>query len=290
MAAPAEFAKLAAGDWRIFARRETWSATLQAEVLALVRAQTPARHPQTIELVHGSDGDRQILYLKVFHRRSLAAAVKDQFRQSRALGSWRQGITLAASGFNAPSTLAVGVERGWRIARREFLLTAKVPGVALTTYLSGAGGRGTASSFFKRDAIRRLARLLKRFHDAGFVHGDLVATNIFVVGVGASDGDFCFMDNDRTRRYPTWLKQPLWKRNLIQLNRMPLPGISLQDRMRFLHAYLNVRRLSQSDRQFAGWLEARTRKRRQECDGVDPTGSFRRLMRWSPEMAQAKPG
>jgi hypothetical protein len=71
---------------------------------------------------------------------------------------------------------------------------------------------------------------------------------------------------------------------------MPLPGISLQDRMRFLHGYLNLKRLSKADRQFARWLEARTRQRRQECDGADPSGSFRRLMRWSAELADAKSG
>jgi len=100
--------------------------------------------------------------------------------------------------------------------------------------------------------------------------------------------EFYFMDNDRTRHYPSCLRQPLRKRNLIQLNRMPLRGISLQDRMRFLHAYLNVGRLSGADRQFARWLEARTRRRRKECDGADPTMSFRRLMRWAPDMADAK--
>jgi hypothetical protein len=92
------------------------------------------------------------------------------------------------------------------------------------------------------------------------------------------------MDNDRTRRYPSCLPA-VRERNLIQLNRMPLAGISLQDRMVFLHAYLNVNRLSAADRRFARWLEARTRRRRKQCDGADPTVSFRRLMRWAPEMA-----
>jgi hypothetical protein len=100
--------------------------------------------------------------------------------------------------------------------------------------------------------------------------------------------EFYFMDNDRTHRYPRWLRQTLWKRNLIQLNRMPLAGISLQDRIRFMRAYLDVERLSAADRALARWLEARTRKRRKECDGADPTVSFRRLMRWAPEAAGAK--
>ncbi len=130
-----------------------------------------------------------------------------------------------------------------------------------------------------------MAGLVRRFHDQGFVHGDLVASNIFVSDTAKTLRVFYFMDNDRTRRYPSWMPQSLWKRNLIQLNRMPLPGITLQDRMRFFQAYLSSQNLTSGERRFAHWLERKTRRRRKECDGVDPTGDFRRLMRWSREMS-----
>ena len=52
------------------------------------------------------------------------------------------------------------------------------------------------------------------------------------------------MDNDRTRRYPPWLTGKLRKSNLVQLNRLPLAHITLQDRMRFSHAYLGVAKLT----------------------------------------------
>ena len=285
MATRSDYREVAAGEWRIFALSQPWSARLQDQVLALVRAQQTARHPQTIELAHRIDGEEKRFFLKVFHRRTLIATVKDQLRSSRAVGSWRQGLALTAAGFNAPLAIAVGVESAWRLARREFILTARIAGAPLTAYLKCAGASLLAA---KRDHIRSLARMIRRFHDIGFVHGDLVATNLFVVARGMARLEFYFMDNDRTRRYPNWSRQRLWKRNLIQLNRLPLPGISLQDRMRFLHAYLNIERLSGADRQFARWLEARTRQRRKECDGADPTLSFRRLMRWAPEMAGAK--
>jgi hypothetical protein len=60
---------------------------------------------------------------------------------------------------------------------------------------------------------------------------------------------------------------------------MPLPNISLQDRMRFLHAYLDEQSLSQGGRKIAKWLEQKTRQRRKEIDGADATISFRALMR-----------
>jgi len=285
MVALSDYREVEAGEWRIFALNPPWDAKLQTEVLALVRAQAVARHPQTIEVSHEIDREERHFFLKVFHRTALLAAVKDQLRRSRAFGSWRQGLALVAAGFKAPLAIAIGMDSGWRVARREFVLTAQIAGAPLTAYLRRDG---TAPLPSKREHIRSLARLIRRFHDAGFVHGDLVPTNIFVLEHGKANLEFCFMDNDRTRRYPSWLSQSLWKRNLIQLNRMPLPGISLQDRMNFLHAYLNVERLSGADRRFARWLEARTRQRRQECDGADPTVSFRRLMRWAPEIAEAK--
>ena len=128
--------------------------------------------------------------------------------------------------------------------------------------------------------MRLLAREIRRFHDLGFVHGDLVPTNIFVSYGEGQPLAFCFMDNDRTHRYPQSLPQLLWKRNLVQLNRMPLPGISLQDRMRFLYAYLGEKFDSQRGVSLARWLEKKTRERRLTCDGVESSGSFRRLMHW----------
>jgi lipopolysaccharide kinase (Kdo/WaaP) family protein len=282
MATFSDYREVAVGGWRIFALSQSWNARFRDHVLGLVRVQATARHPQTIELAHEIDGEEKRFFLKVFHRTTLSAALKDQLRGSRAVGSWRQGLALAAAGFNAPLAIAVGVESGLRLSRREFIMTAHIAGAPLPAYLKCAGASVLTA---KRDNIRSLARVIRRFHEIGFVHGDLVATNIFVVQRGKANLEFYFMDNDRTRRYPSWLRQSLWKRNLIQLNRMPLPGISLQDRICFLHAYLNVERLSGAQRRFARWLEAKTRERRKECDGADPTVSFRRLMRWAPEMA-----
>src|SRR5262245_1511114 len=287
MVALPDYIDASTDEWRIFARRQVCSTELQDHVLALVRGQTASHHPQTIEFSHGA-GQRFVL--KVFHRTSLLAALKDHLRRSRAFNSWRQGIALAAAGFNAPIAVAVGKEAGWRVASREFILTVPIAGMPLMGYLRSNGTVQRASLSFKRETIIRLACLIRRLHHTGFVHGDLVATNLLLVARGTAEIEFFFMDNDRTRQYPRWLRQSFWKRNLIQLNRMPLPGISLQDRMRFLHAYLNVKQLSETDRQFARWLEMKTRQRRKECDGADPTGSFRRLMRWLPEMAGAKNG
>lgn len=131
----------------------------------------------------------------------------------------------------------------------------------------------------------KLARLIQRLHRHGFVHGDLIASNLLVAAANGRELSFYFMDNDRTHWFPHWLPHSLWKRNLIQLNRMPLPGITLQDRMRFLCAYFGQSQLSRYEREFARWIENKTRQRRHECDGVDPTLSFRKLMHWNADVA-----
>jgi hypothetical protein len=283
MAALLDYRNCSANGWRIRALAERWNIQLQNQVLALVRAQPAARHPQTVTLSGAVDGVTKTHYLKIFHRRTVGAAAKDHVRYSRAQCFWRQGIALSNTGFNVPLTIAVGCEGGWHIAKREFVLTEEVVGVPATTYLHCKQTAPAASPARKWENLKHLAQLIRRFHQLGFVHGDLLASNIFVAVENSNPLKVYFMDNDRTRRYPAWLGQSLWKRNLIQLNRIPLRGIYLQDRVRFLHAYLGEERLSPRSRRLARWLEKRTRIRRKKVDGVDPKMSFRKLMQWFPD-------
>lgn len=274
-----------AGAWRLASHRELWSRELEQHVLELARSEKGARRPSTFEIRGVFDGRERHLYLKVFHRSGAMAQLKDFFRQSKAWRFWRQSALLAQAGFNAPPVVAAGEERRWRLLRRAFVLTERVEGQTAPEWLRAQVARAPDQNLLalKRAAIRQSAELIRRFHERGFVHGDLVASNLLLCQTPGDGLKIYFMDNDRTRRYPLWLPQPLWKRNLVQLNRMPLPGISLQDRMRFLHAYLGERKLSAGGRRLARWLETKTRLRRKECDGADPSINFRQLMRWWPE-------
>lgn len=283
MPAETDYQVISAGEWRIAFLAGKWSAQEQEMILRLAEAQQWTKHPQTIPL--SLPGRPVEGYLKVFHRAAGAAAVKDTFRASKAVRAWRQGIALSRAGFAVPLTIAAGEQRRCGVLRRAFLFTEKIAGEPAPVFLRRWIGENSESLAVKRAGLNRLANLLSQFHRLGFVHGDLVASNIFVADQPGAP-IFYFMDNDRTRRYPAWLRQRLWKRNLIQLNRMPLPGITLQDRMRFFHAYVNSRKLTAAERHLARWLERRTRRRRQECDNVDASGDFRKLMRW-PDSAAA---
>ena len=268
------------GAWRLWFRRDLWNQELWPSLRDRLAAERPSRHPRTVEFrLEAMD---RPLFLKVFYRTSALGSVKDFFRRSKAVRSLTLTERLGDLGFSAPVAISAGEERYANLLRRSFVATLPVSGFPLPVFLrdqliaSAAG----ISLLWKRRILASLAKEIRRLHDLGFVHGDLVPGNIFVAPSPGGTARFILMDNDRTRRYPTWLKQRLWKRNLVQLNRFPLAGISLQDRVRFFHAYVGHDKLVPRDRRLVRWLEQKTRQRRAECDAVDPSGSFRRLMRW----------
>lgn len=268
------------GDWSLWVCRERWTAELWPVVLALIERQPTSRHPQTLQVTEAVVGDP--LFLKVFHPASAIGAFKDIFRKSKGLRSLQQTAALAQSNFNVPIPVAAGEQRQCRLLRKAFVLTLAVQGQSLPMFLKryGAG----VDSAKKRRGLQRLALEVRRLHQLGFVHGDLVPTNIFVSRISGENERFFFMDNDRTRHYPSWIPQGLWRRNLVQLNRFPLPGITLQDRVRFLSYYLGSKLWGKKERRLLVWLERKTRQRRKDCDAVDANQSFRRLMRWPGEL------
>lgn len=283
MALKSKYAAFQEGPWRLWVDKNRWNPRLWVELLRHLNADVPHIRPKTQRLYYPADTSGQPFYLKIYHDPRLWRVLKDLFRDSQAVRALKQGEALSESGFQVPLAVAAGEERGFRLIRRAFLLTVGVNGVALPYFLehhySGAAGpRGQLKE--KIQYLQQLASETRRLHELGFVHGDLTPFNILVQSHHKGVA-FFFMDNDRTRRYPEWLPQPFWKRNLIQLNRFLLPGISLQDRMRFLRFYLGRRtnRISDYNR-LVHWLEAKTRGRIRQWDGTEPGVSFRRLMKW----------
>jgi serine/threonine protein kinase len=254
-------------------------ATVSA-LVATADRQPYSKHPQTVPFSWPSQEAGGQVFLKVFHRRQGAGLVKDLWRMTKAQRFWRQGLALNAAGFNVPVTVLLGEKRwhGW--PQKSFVVTEKIAGEPLPTFLSklSFSPANKIQLQAKRRALAQLGQLVRRFHELGFVHGDLLASNLFVVGKDGEPLSIHFMDNDRTRRYPPFLTIHLRRRNLVQLNRLPLAHVTLQDRLRFLRAYLDAERFGKAQRQVAVWLERKTRQRRREVDGADINVSFRKLM------------
>lgn len=278
----AEYRFCRKGEWNLWVHSRRWDEGPWEEVLRRLTKEPRTKHPQTHRLRHSSGESGGELYLKIYHSYELLSALKDLFRDSKARRALKQGEALRREGFHAPLPMAAGEERSFGFLGRAFLLTVAVEGSSLPLFLreNFSLPLGTDALRKKRASLRQLALEIRRLHQCGFVHGDLIPSNILVRS--SEDGmTFFYLDNDRTRRYPRWLPQPLWKRNLVQLNRFVLPGISLQDRMRFLRSYLGKKEWGERERRLVRWLEKRTRRRRRECDRVEARVTFRELMRWN---------
>lgn len=273
--------------WSLLVLPERWSQGLWAEILHHLRNLAPGDHPQTKQLHYPLEGNGEEFYLKIYHRPHPLGAVKDLFRDSKALRALKQGKALLERGFHVPLTVAAGEERSLRFLKRAFLLTLRIDGSPLPLFLQERCSLPLDLRALrkKREHLKELALETRRLHQCGFVHGDLVPSNI-LVQAGEKGVAFFYIDNDRTRHYPVWLPHLLWRRNLVQLNRFVLPGISLQDRMRFLQFYLGRRFWGERERRLIRWLEEKTRRRRQECDRIEAQVSFRELMRWNGPYAR----
>jgi len=187
----------------------------------------------------------------------------------RAIRAFRMGRALARAGFSTPAIVAAGRREGAGL-----LVTRGAEGEELAV----AVARQRHALGRKRKLLREIGTVVGRLHAAGFVHGDLVPSNVLVAARGP-----VFLDNDRTRRsrFLVWFAG---RRNLVQLGRFVVPGLTLTDRARVLGAYARARRLSQRRRRrLARWLVGKTMARRCAIDHVPPELAarvgFRELMR-----------
>jgi hypothetical protein len=275
------------GGWRLLVVAEAWSDELWTAVRSDLENSEPARHPLTRRLRFPSGGGRGYFLKLYFPSEGFTGRLKDLLRDSKALRALKQGEALGRNGFYAPPAIAAGEERSCGLLRRAFLVTAEIEVQPIAALLREqfAPPLDRMRLAKKRAWLRKLALETQRLHELGFVHGDLVPSNIFA-RTEREEVTFFYMDNDRTRRYPAWAPRRLWRRNLVQLNHFVLPGISLQDRMRFLRGYLGERPWTKGERRLIRWLESKTRQRRKECEQIETQLSFRELMRWNGPFAR----
>ena len=177
----------------------------------------------------------------------------------RAWRAWRMGQALSGAGLPVAEAVLVG-----RRGQMGLLVTREVGGQDLMQVVARA--RGAA----KRDLLRSLGCAVGALHTAGFVHGDLVPSNIQV-----RDGAFVLLDHDRTRRgrFLVW-----WgaRRNLVQLGRFVVAGVTAADRGRVLRAYADRRGLSRRARhRLARWVARKIVARRIAIDRLSAATTIR---------------
>jgi hypothetical protein len=223
------------------------------------------------------------VYVKLYHRYRRWTAFKDWFRPSKAANVRAASAALAAAGFVVPTVVALGEERrgafGWS---RSFCATAALAGEPIAARLAAlaAPGEATARSA-KRGLLATVGREVARLHEAGVVAGDLVPANVWLA-LADAELRVAFLDHDRTRvgsRPAPWARA---RRNLVQLNRIVLSGVTTTDRLRVYRAYAAARGWTRDDaRRRLPWIVAKTLARRRAERGarIPATADFRTVMR-----------
>lgn len=176
-----------------------------------------------VRLQHGALSPLS-LFIKVLDPPRGLDWAKRKLRGAAVSHVFRITAALSHAGFNAPPVWAYGHHLA---SGREMIVTSRAAGRGPLRTLS------QVDSASKRLLLKALGREIARLHRAGFIHGDLTPFNIFIV---ASESRFIFLDHERTRRVTT-LGGRRQFRNLVQLGRFDLPGMTRTDRLRLLRAY-----------------------------------------------------
>jgi len=190
----------------------------------------------------GADGLERVLYLK----RNLKPYRKDGraslFRRGQVWSlsrqEWENSIRIEAAGLHVAALVAYGEKCGWFTESFSYLIT------------EAATGRQTVEEFLhecREPALRRrvfdaLARVIRKFHEAGLASPDLFTRHIFV-DPAAAEPAFCFIDMARLDQGPT-LSPAQRARDLAALNATaPMRDVSTRERVRFLQVYTAARRV-----------------------------------------------
>jgi Lipopolysaccharide kinase (Kdo/WaaP) family len=236
-----------------------------ARVLEAARGELGApgrrsRHASTWQIRIGASAGSEI-FIKLLDAPRGLGAIKQWLRGGRASHVARITRDLNDSGFLAPPLLVYGREVS---SGREIIVTPGAEGVGPLRTLKALRAGAADVLIRKRTVLRALGAEVARLHRCGFVHGDLTPFNIFFVR--AEPPRFVLIDHERTRRPGPIGRHRRALRNLVQLGRFALPGLSATDRMRILAGYtalLGRRDRRRLTRRVNAMLEQRIRR-----DGV----------------------
>jgi Lipopolysaccharide kinase (Kdo/WaaP) family len=198
-----------------------------------------SRHATTWA-VKASDGrgGRVKLFVKEMNPpRGVLRRIKRLLRATRAEHVVRIVEQLRRDGFGAPWVLLAGLHRE---SGRELIVTRRLAGPMVTRVFNPGYAADRAT---RRAVLHALGLEIARFHEKGYVHGDLTPYNVLIVSTEPIR--FAFIDHERTRRVGTGSPMAEWRRmrNLVQLGRFDLPGVTLADRMRVFTSYVGARGL-----------------------------------------------
>lgn len=175
------------------------------------------------------------LVLKRFNIKNRWNYLKDLFRPSRALRSYRKAYHLELLGMPTPRPVAAAERRMMRVLINSYLVMEEI---------RGAQDLRTLKALSIHDA-REAGRLVGRLHDDGFAHGDLKETNI----VRDAEGKLFLLDLDGLT-YLQRLPEQSAAADLARLARgaANYPAVTALHRFAFVRAYCKTRGLKRVPR------------------------------------------
>jgi len=143
------------------------------------------------------------------------------FHQNRCLTSWKMSRALEVRGIPVPRSLGYFEFRG----QSYFLAELLDDRLHLNAYLSAISDEKV-----KRQALKKLALWLRKFHDTGVWQRDFKSSNII-----CRNSDYFMVDLDGVRIQALSEQKKIY--NLAQLNASISNALSIKDRLRFYHYY-----------------------------------------------------
>ena len=274
---PERFVEVRAGAWKVWVLAD-WKPRVAELIAEAERSEGwphRSKHARTRRIDIAGTAPA---YLKSYQPYRWIGVLKDTVRASKPRRALVMSERLRQAGFGSPCVLAAGEHRVWGVLCGGFLLTQALPAPDLREFFGALVESRDCRG--KRTALRALGTAVARLHEAGFYHGDLVPPNVRVE-TSRPEVLFLFFDHDRTRsvRRPVPLRRA--RRNLVQLNRFVVPGLTVVDRWRVFRQYCAERELDGREaRLLARWVVHKTIERRRRFDGIANAAgmSFRTLM------------
>jgi Lipopolysaccharide kinase (Kdo/WaaP) family len=216
---------------------------------------------------HWPEGSPDVYYFKLYRQRTpwkpwkalWSAFERDPARREQDNLEW-----LRTRGFAAVAPVAWGCRRAVRIVRECFLVTRGETSLERLDSVLAAAAKNRRDPARLREALRAVARLVRRVHDAGFFAHDLHCRNVLcardaVLGPGTQQPSFTLLDfpngfvlppSDPRRRAAAIY-------DLAVLDRGAAAFLSRTDRLRFLRAYLDSDTI---DRELITLIDRRRRR------------------------------
>lgn len=206
-----------------------------------------------VSLLH--DGDERV-YVKQFCYPRLWNRLKENFRLSKGLKSWRSGNSLRARGISSIKPLALIERKSWLGPMESFfVMEALEKGQELDRYIL----KGFQDLKEKRLFIKACAQWLSQLHQKDLYHQDMKTCNILVSKNGET-WDFKLLDLEDVLLDEEVDEKKLFK-NLLQLNTSVPKVITRTDRFRFFREYINLNPIINNRKAFLRQLMEESKRR-----------------------------